>query len=238
GFYGMIVNIDDNMKLLMDKLGEWGLEENTLLIFITDNGSAAGGKIFNAGMKGAKGNPNEGGTRVPAFFSWKGTLKEGVDVDRLTAHIDMYRTLSEIAGAQVPEIGQVEGRSLVGLLNDAGAKWDDRFLFTHVGRWKKDAGPESMKYQRFSVRSEGYILVGKEELYDMIADPGQKVNVIEKHPDVAKEMLDAYEQWWKETRPLMVNENEPVYEGDQPFVIKYEEQLKGKGIGNWVEPTI
>ena len=238
GFYGMIVNIDDNMKLLTDKLAEWGLEENTLLIFMTDNGTAAGGKVFNAGMKGTKGNTNEGGTRVPAFFSWKGRLKKGVDIGRLTAHIDMYPTLAELAGIKVPGIGQVEGRSLVGLLEETNAKWDDRFLFTHVGRWPKGGDPESMKYQRFSVRSERFLLVGKEKLYDMAADPGQKVNVIGKYPDVAKKMLDAYEQWWKETRPLMVNEDEPVYEGKQPFVIKYEEQLNSKGIANWIPPTI
>ena len=238
GFYGMIVNIDDNIKLLRDKLAEWELEESTLLVFITDNGSAIGGQIFNAGMKGTKGNPNEGGTRVPAFFSWKGTLKPGVDVDSLTAHIDMYPTLAGIAGAKVPDIGQVEGRSMVGLLFDPKSKWDDRMLITHVGRWKKQDGPESMKYQRFSVRSEQHILVGKEELYDIKADPGQKENIINKYPDVAEKMLKAYDKWWAETRPLMVNENEPVWQGDQPFVIKYNKQLNGPGIKPWKEPVL
>jgi len=238
GFYGMIVNIDDNMKLLMDKLTQWELEENTLLIFMTDNGSAAGGRVFNAGMKGTKGNPNEGGTRVPAFFRWKGTLNEGIDVNRLTAHIDMYPTLSEMAGAELPRNGQVEGRSLVPLLKNPQAKWQDRFLFTHVGRWGKGAAPETLKYKRFSVRSERYRLVGTNELYDMNADPGQKVNIIDKHPKIAKDMLKAYEAWWNETRPLMINEDEPVYEGKQPFVKNYEKQLNSKGIPDWIAPAI
>jgi len=238
GFYGMIVNIDDNMKLLADKLSEWGLEENTLLIFMTDNGSAAGGRIFNAGMKGTKGNPNEGGTRVPAFFCWKGVLKQGIDVNRLTAHIDIYPTLAEIAHTKLPANGQVEGRSLVPLLKNPRAKWEDRLLFTHVGRWPKGADPQGHKYNRFSVRSERFLLVGKEELYDIKADPGQKVNVIDKHPNAAKKMLKAYDQWWEETKPLMVNETAPVYQGKQPFVKQYEEQLEGKGIPDWIPPAI
>ena len=238
GFYGMIVNIDDNIKLLADKLAKWNLEDDTLLIFMTDNGSAAGAGIFNAGMKGKKGNPNEGGTRVPAFFRWKSVLKEGVDVDRLTAHIDMYPTLTELAGARLPANEQVEGRSLVPLLKDPTAKWKDRFLFTHVGRWPKGADPDKYKFNRFSVRSRRFRLVGTNELYDMKADPGQKVNVIDKHPKVAEKMLEAYDQWWKQTRPLMVNEKEPVYEGKQPFVINYEEQLNTKGVPDWIEPPI
>jgi len=238
GFYGMIVNIDDNIKLLTDKLADWNLEQKTLLIFMTDNGTAAGSKVFNAGMKGKKGNPNEGGTRVPAFFRWTSVLKEGVDVDRLTAHIDIYPTLAELTGAKLPANGQVEGRSLVPLLKDPTAKWEDRFLFTHVGRWPKGADPDKYKFNRFSVRSSRFCLVGKGELYDMEADPGQKVNVIDKYPKVAEKMLKAYDQWWKQTRPLMVNEKEPVFQGKQPFVINYEKQLNTKGIPDMVEPPI
>ena len=205
---------------------------------MTDHGSAAGGRIFNAGMKGTKGNPNEGGTRVPAFFRWKGVLKEGADVNRLTAHIDIYPTLAEIAHTKLPPNGQVEGRSLVPLLKNPKAKWKDRLLFTHVGRWPKGADPQGHKYKRFSVRSERFLLVGKEELYDIKADPGQKTNVIDNHSKTATKMLKAYDQWWEETKPLMVNETAPVFQGKQPFVKQYEEQLSGKGIPDWIPPAI
>ena len=219
GFYGMIVNIDDNMKLLTDKLAEWRLQENTLLVFMTDNGSAAGGKIFNAGMKGGKGTAHEGGTRVPAFFRWKGMLAEGVDVNCLTAHIDMYPTFVELAGAKLPDNGQVEGRSLIPLLKDADARWEDRFLFTHVGRWEKGAEPDEYKYKRCAIRSQRFRFVNNEELYDMEADPGQKVNVIDKHPEIVQEMRQAYEAWWNQTRPLMVNED-AIYKGGEPPFFK------------------
>lgn len=80
-FLGMIVNIDENMGLLMDKLDEWNLADNTLLIFMTDNGSAKGAPIFNAGMRGGKGTVNEGGCRVPLFMRLPGMTKAGVDIE-------------------------------------------------------------------------------------------------------------------------------------------------------------
>jgi len=130
-FYGMVTNIDDNVGKLVQKLDDWGLAENTLLIFMTDNGSAAGS--FNAGMKGGKGSVHEGGTRVPAFFRWPGHLRAGIDVDRLTRHVDLFPTLAEIAGAEIPE--GLDGRSFLPLLLNPDAEWEDRFTFFHQGRW-------------------------------------------------------------------------------------------------------
>jgi arylsulfatase A-like enzyme len=93
-FLGMIVNIDENMGLLMQKLDAWNLSDNTLLIYMTDNGSARGAPVFNAGMKGAKGSPHQGGSRVPLFMRLPGTTKPGVDIDRLTRHYDLFPTLA------------------------------------------------------------------------------------------------------------------------------------------------
>ena len=238
GFFGMIENIDDNMGLLMQKLRDWQLERNTLLIFMTDNGTSAGKAVFNAGMKGAKGSTDEGGTRVPAFFRCKGVLGEGVDVSALAAHIDMFPTLAELAGARLPPNDQVEGRSLVPLLRDPGAEWADRCLYFHRGRWQKGADPEPSKYKGCAVRTQRFRLVNNSQLYDMTTDPGQKTNVFERHPDVVERLRAAYDAWWTETRPLMVNESAPVYAGDQPFVQRYAEQLEGKGIPDWVPPEI
>ncbi|MEK6248799.1 MAG: arylsulfatase, partial [Planctomycetales bacterium] len=176
-YYGMIENIDDNVGALMGKLEEWDIENETLVVFMTDNGRAGGGGrgLFNAGMKGEKGTPHEGGTRVPCFFRWKGHLPVGVDVERVTAHIDMLPTLAEIAGAVIPEDARLDGRSMVPLLNDASAEWQDRYLFTHVGRWPRGK-EEEFKYRKFSVRSERFRLVGRDQLYDMQNDPGQTTN--------------------------------------------------------------
>jgi len=232
GFYGMIENIDDNIGILMKKLAEWKLEEDTLLIFMTDNGTSAGHAIFSAGMKGSKCTPEEGGTRVPAFFRWKGAFKEGIDIDRLIAHIDIFPTLAVLAGGRLPDTGQVEGRSLLPLLQDPQSKWPDRYLFVHVGRWEKGADPEISKFKQCAVRSERFRFVNNRKLYDMEADPGQEVNVIDKFPEVVQKMREAYDVWWEETLPLLVNEK-ATYEGVAPFIKKYNEQLKTREIPEW-----
>jgi arylsulfatase A-like enzyme len=241
---GMIENIDDNLGLLMDKLAEWKLEENTLLIFMTDNGQAGrSGRLKGkqvsldfSGFKTGKGSPFEGGTSVPAFWRWKGRLREGADIDALTAHIDLFPTFAALTGAKVPA-GQVEGRSLLPLLENPRADWADRFLFTHQGRWKKGENPDDSKFKNCAVRNARFRLVNNQELYDIAADPFEKSNVIDQHPGVVAKMRAAYDTWWKETRPLMVNEavlNSPV----KPFFELYEKQLKAGGIPDWKAPKL
>ena len=78
-FFGMIENVDDNFARLLAKLDEWGIAENTLVVFLTDNGGTFGTKIFNAGMRGQKGTPYQGATRVPSFWRWPAKWKGGRD---------------------------------------------------------------------------------------------------------------------------------------------------------------
>src|SRR5690606_12907135 len=238
GRYGMIVNIDDNVGTLMEKMDAWGLWDNTLLIFMTDNGQASrrgmkNGKahpLFAAGLRAGKGSPYEGGTRVPAFWRWKGVLAEGKDVDALTAHVDLFDTFAELAGAKVPPGTQKrDGRSMVPLLENPGAPWPDRYLFTHVGRWEKGADPEKSKYATCAVRNSRFRLVNNKELYDVKADPGETTNVIDKHPEVVKAMRTAYDAWWTEVVPMMVNEKVPLAE-HRPYWVLYERQLAEGGI--------
>jgi len=240
-FLGMIVNIDENMGLLMKKLDEWDLARDTLLIFMTDNGTAAGGRIYNAGMKGFKNSADRGGSRVPLFLRWPDRIKAGVDVDRLTRHYDIFPTLAELAGATLSEDLGLDGRSLLPLIKDPKAKWADRYTIFHKGRWgKKGAGrwakgncdPDKAKYEGFAVRNEQWRLVGKNALYDIKDDPGQKKNVAQANPKVVEEMLAAYDKWWAEVRPLMVNEDAPLNTG-KPFIEQFKKQKEEKGIPDW-----
>ena len=154
GFYGMIENIDENMGRLMGKIEEWKLAEDTLLIFMSDNGMTGGGSgrgkvgvakdgspmnVYNSGMRGMKGSPDEGGVRVPFFARWTGKLKAGQDVGALSAHIDLLPTLAELAGIRELPKNQVEGRSLVPLLINPQEQWKDRHLYTQITRWKTGA---------------------------------------------------------------------------------------------------
>lgn len=159
-FFGMLHNIDQNLGLLLDKLKEWGIENDTLVVFMNDNGGTAGTKVFNAGLRAAKGSPWMGGIKASSLWRWPGTLKPA-PVTKLTAHIDFFPTLAELAGAKLSDEvkAQVEGRSLVSLLENPNAEWADRQLFTHVGRWPKDADPQKYKFTNCSVRTSRWHLV-------------------------------------------------------------------------------
>ena len=164
GFYGMIENIDDNIGKLTKQLSDWGLEKDTLLIFITDNGPAASN--YNGDHKGKKGSVDEGGTRVPSFWRWPGVLKAGTEVDRIANHYDMLPTFAEIAGTTPKQADQLHGRSLVPLLQNSKADWVDRYRMFHKGRWAKD-GAKAARYNGFAVRNQRFRLVGRDNLYDM-----------------------------------------------------------------------
>jgi len=244
GFYGMVENIDDNVGLLMQKLEEWNLAENTLLIFMSDNGKALhsdqGGAFglnspaYNAGMKGYKGTVHEGGTRVPFFVRWPAKWGGGRDVETLASHFDIYPTLADIAGIELPVPEQVEGRSLMPLLNDLNVEWTDRYRVFHTGRWPVGDEPNDYQYKNFAIRNERLRLVGMDQLYDVQADPGQTKNVIDQHPEVVEAMLEFYNQWWSEARPLMVNEG-AIMSKTWPFHEKYYEQERNGGIPDWVQ---
>ncbi|MFD2257724.1 arylsulfatase [Luteolibacter algae] len=209
-FYGMIENIDTNFGNMLAKLDEWGIAENTLVIYLaTDNGGTAGVRIFNAGMRGQKGTEYQGGTRAPCFFRWpSGGIKGGKETSALSSNIDIYPTLAEIAGAEISEktAKQVEGISLVPLLKNPDAEWQDRILVHHVGRWEK-GGSEEAKYTKCAIQNSRFTLVGNKALYDLKADPGETTNIIADYPEVVAQLRSSYEKWWNEAKPLMVNED-------------------------------
>jgi arylsulfatase len=177
-------------------------------------------------MRGSKCTPFQGGTRSGVFFRWPGALKAGVDVDKLAAHIDIFPTLAELAGAKIPDGIQLDGRSLVPLLKDAGAPWPDRYFFTHVGRWPKGKAVES-KYAGCAVRNARFRFENNRELHDIMNDPGETKNVIDQFPEVVKEMRAAYDKWWDEVLPCTVENDNAVGPAVNPFKELYWKQFGG-----------
>lgn len=217
-----------------------GALENTLVIFMSDNGMASGDNVkdgkkvarYNAGMKGTKGHPDEGGTHVPAFWYWEGKLGKGVDIDGLTAHIDLYPTFVALAGVKLPKDMQpIDGRSLIPLLKDPKAEWADRKLFIHNGRWSPGRR-DKFKHRRSAVRTERWRLVDNTLLYDISADPGQKNEVAATHSEVVKELSQNFDKWWESALPMMINEGLPKVE-NWPLEIRYQKQKKEQGIPLW-----
>ena len=175
---------------------------------------------------------------MPSFWYWKDKLNSGVDIPVLTAHIDLYKTFCELAGVTIPDnIQTIDGRTLVPLLKDPQAKWEDRQLFFHQGRWEKGANPNDSKFAPHAVRTTRWRFVKNTELYDISKDPYETTNVFDQHPEVVAKLRKAYDRWWEETLPLMVNENVP-YAPKQPQAVRYEKQLKTRGIPNWTPPKL
>jgi len=170
----MIEHIDEQMGLLFHKMDEWGIADNTIVIFTTDNGmtrvdsvkgalgtSESGEQmhLYNAGMKGLKGTVDEGGVRAPFLVKWPRVITEGRTVENVASYLDVLPTLAELAGAPLPDEHLFEGRSLVPFLTMENPKWEDRYLFQHVTRWAHTASPDDHKWRSFSVRNQRFRLV-------------------------------------------------------------------------------
>jgi arylsulfatase A-like enzyme len=209
-FYGMIENIDENVGRLLAWLETSGLEENTIVIFMTDNGTAAGmprasAKAdsrswtgFNAGMRGGKGSAYDGGHRVPLLIRWPaGGIGGGRDIGQLTAHFDLLPTLAELCGLELARKNPLDGRSLVPLMREEqGSPWPERTLFVHVQR--EEIPP---KWKASSVMTQRWRLINGAELYDIVDDPGQTRDVAAGHPEVVKLLRARYEDWWRTLEP-------------------------------------
>ncbi len=193
--YGMCANLDDNVGRLLKHLDDKGLRENTIVVFVTDNGPNT--QRYNGDMKGKKGTLDEGGSRVPFFLRYPARLKESRLVPQIAMHIDVLPTLVELCGVPMLKTLPLDGRSLVPLLEGKSEGWPERTLFTQ----HMLAGPKGK--MGAAVRTQQYRAIvqpKKTELYDMIADPGQKEDIAEKKPEVTKQLTEAYAAWWKEIK--------------------------------------
>lgn len=196
-FFTAIEKIDTQIGRLRAALAEAGLERDTILIFLTDNGGTVGVNVFNAGMRGQKGDVYDGGHRVPCFIHWPaGGLRQGADITSLNAHIDVLPTLVELCGLKLPREVAFDGRSFRAQLLDAKAEAPDRTLFVERQR---TFTPE--KWRGAVGMTSRWRLVDNTELYDLKADPGQTNNVITDHPDVVATIRREFESYWTKVTP-------------------------------------
>src|SRR5262249_19393103 len=192
--YGMITNIDDNVGRLLATLDALGLAENTIVIFLTDNGPQQ--VRWNSGLRQRKGSVHEGGVRVPCFVRWPAGFKGDRDIDRVAAHIDWTPTLLEACGVAPPKGVRMDGVSLLPLWRGDQVPWPDRTLYL---QWHRGDEPEL--YRACAARSQKYKLVQPEgagaqkmpakvvfQLYDIEADPYEEHDLAAKLPDVVAAM--------------------------------------------------
>ncbi|MGL1894494.1 MAG: arylsulfatase [Spirochaetaceae bacterium] len=198
-FYGMITNLDENFGILRDTLKELELEDNTILIFMTDNGTSCGatfddsGKLidgWNNGLRGCKNSEYDGGHRVPFFLRWpNGGYDGGKNIDQLTASIDLMPTLLEMCGV---EHGLTfHGKSIVPLLDGNSDKWTDRAVVTDSQRVT-----DPIKWRKSAVMTNRWRLINGLELYDMNNDRLQQNNLALDQPEVVISLREEYDKWW------------------------------------------
>jgi arylsulfatase len=204
----MIANLDENMGRLEQFLSDSGLRDNTLLIYMHDNGGTAGVKTFNAGMRAGKTTYYDGGHRAACFLRWpRGGLGQPRDVDALTQVQDLLPTLIQLCELPARKAARFDGVSLAPVLwRGATGMLAERMLVVQYG---EQPGGQKLEKYRSAVLWNKWRLVHGDELYDLKTDPGQQQNVADRHPDVFRKLRDHYEKWWQEVEPRL-NDFEPV----------------------------
>jgi arylsulfatase A-like enzyme len=176
----MVENIDWNVGRIMDKLNALGLTDNTIVIFFTDNGP--NGARWNDGMKGWKGHTDEGGVRVPLFIQWKDRIEAGTTVPQIASAMDLLPTLTDLTGIEFNPEKSLDGTSLKPLLFGNSGDWEDRLI---VSEW----------HQKVSIRNQNFRLGWRDQLFDMVNDPGQTKDVSNEYPNVKETLLAAKQGW-------------------------------------------
>ncbi|MCA8954366.1 MAG: arylsulfatase [Planctomycetes bacterium] len=212
-FLGMIENVDDNIGRLERVLRERGLRDDTIFVFLTDNGSTMGPRYYNAGMRGGKVTLWEGGHRVPLFVRWpNGGLGAPRDVAALTEVQDVLPTLLELCAVEPPGDLAIDGTSLAPLLRGDAATFPDRTLVVHYSRMPFDVkrraatGPSIPTRDGAAVMWRHWRMLEDEALYDLEVDPAQQHDVAAQHPEVAERMRRQLYEWWESVAPRL---NEP-----------------------------
>ena len=201
--YAMVENVDDNLVRILTQLEDLGLADNTIVIFTSDNGPwmpAPGSKgpwkhRYNGDMRGRKAEVDEGGVRVPFFIRWPGHIQPKTTVTQIAAHVDLFPTILDLCDVAMPTTLPQDGRSLAPLLRGETEAWPDRMIFAHQNRMgETHMTPGSVRTQqyRFVNRGDG------DELYDMLADPGQKQDISGQRPGLTKRLASAYEAWYRD----------------------------------------
>lgn len=212
--YAMLTNLDWNFGRLIEKLEEWELAENTLVIFMSDNGPAYGERRYNAGLREAKGSVYDGGIRVPFFARWPKKLEPGRNIDRIAAHIDVVPTVLQLCGISPPQDVHLDGVSLAPQLYAPAKDWPNRTLFFQQPRPDPEGIDRPRLFTHAAARSQRYKIVmtaknGRErqtkaigfeetELFDMIQDPTESSDISAEFPDIVRQMRSDFEVWFQD----------------------------------------
>ncbi|VGO18294.1 arylsulfatase [Pontiella sulfatireligans] len=228
-YYGMIANIDDNVGRLNQYLQESGLAENTIVIFMSDNGGNTGTKIHSAGMQGKKKTYYEGGHRVPCFIRWpNGDLGQARDINETTQMQDLLPTLIELCNLKTDAQTQesFDGVSLAGLIKENDALADRKL----VVQWSSKDFPQ---YGDAAVLWNKWRLVHDKELYNVAEDSAQQNDVASQYPEIVQLLKAHYAAWWETVQPVVsIYARASIGGAENPVNLTCFEWTKKQGGGN------
>ena len=218
-YAAMIESVDQSVGRIIDKLDKFGIADNTVVFFFSDNGGVKSITSMEP-LRGGKGSYYEGGIREPTIIQWRGTIKPGTTCDTPVIGIDFYPTLLEIAGAKKPEGKVLDGVSLIPLF--AGGTIPERPLFWHFpiylqGKMDGARDPAFRTRPGTVVRLgdwklHEYFEDGGLELYNLREDLGEENNLAERMPDKIQELHRIMKEWRKDTNAPVPTELNPEYD--------------------------
>ena len=195
----MCENIDWNVGRIMEQLKNSDLLENTIVIYLSDNGP--NGNRWNGSMKGSKGSTDEGGVRSPMVINWPGKIPQGKIVKEIASGIDLLPTLKDLTGITFQPKNPLDGISLKPLIMQENPIWEDRYIYNY---WRG----------KLSLRNQNYLLDHQGQLFDMVNDPSQTKDIGKTKPQILADLSKAKEKWSQEVLvELPANDTRPFYLG-------------------------
>ncbi|MCL6295133.1 arylsulfatase [Jejuia spongiicola] len=238
--YAMVSNIDDNIGKVISKVKSLGIEDNTIIIFMTDNGPQQ--LRYVGGMRGLKGSVYRGGIRVPLLFSYPNQFKGNKDIETTTAHIDILPTIAKLCRVEAPKNKKIDGNSLLPLIKNEKVDWAERSLFFY---WTRRY-PEL--YNNIAIQKGDYKLVGKTnynapiedfQMFDIKNDPNEQNNIVLKNKNFAKGLKQNLNQIYKELISSNNLINQPSIsvgsEFENPIILNRNDAGGERGIWNQEE---
>lgn len=202
--YGMIAQLDRAFGRLVDNLEEMGLRENTIIIFMSDNGPNS--VYYTAGLRAKKGSAAENGIRSPFVIQWPRGFAAGRKLDDPAMHIDLLPTLADACGITLPANLKLDGKSILPYLKGETAALPQRYLFMQHNR-----GNLPTKRKNCMVRKGNWKALNRSgkgfELFDLALDPGEKNDLAGEQPEIVKDFAAQYDAWFDDVTAELASIN-------------------------------